>query len=130
MNNTTLTRKLSHRRNRFLMVTMVFPALALVFMTATECSAQNSGYYPYTIARPQDRAWIRSLPIQQRPNRPFHFYGNSIRGTSSPSTTVYRPSLIRVAPPVSSFTPRVVGSRYISPLPRGIFVRGAGRRFR
>lgn len=36
-------------------------------------------YYPYTIARPQDRSWIRNLPMEQRPDRPLHFYGNRVR---------------------------------------------------
>ena len=38
-----------------------------------------AGYYPYTIARPEDRSWIRSLPVEQRPTRPLHFYGNRVR---------------------------------------------------
>ncbi len=38
-----------------------------------------TGFYPYTIALPQDRSWIRSLPIEQRPARPLHFYGNRVR---------------------------------------------------
>lgn len=45
-------------------------------------------YYPYTIARPQDREWIRNLPMEQRPDRPLHFYGNMVRRTYS----VQRPS--------------------------------------
>ncbi len=45
-------------------------------------------YYPYTIARPQDREWIRSLPMEQRPDRPLHFYGNMVRRTYN----VQRPS--------------------------------------
>jgi hypothetical protein len=35
--------------------------------------------YPFVIARPEDRAWLNSLPIEMRPNRPLHFYGNTIR---------------------------------------------------
>ena len=38
-----------------------------------------AGYYPYAIARPEDRSWIRSLPVEQRPTRPLHFYGNRVR---------------------------------------------------
>jgi len=30
-------------------------------------------------ATPQERAQLRSLPIEQRPNRPLHFYGNTVR---------------------------------------------------
>jgi len=39
----------------------------------------HSNRYPYVIARPEDREWIRSTPIEQRPNRPLHFWGNSRR---------------------------------------------------
>ncbi len=35
--------------------------------------------YPHVIARGEDRRIISSLPIEQRPNRPLHFYGNSVR---------------------------------------------------
>ena len=35
--------------------------------------------YPYVIARPGDREWLRETPIEQRPNRPMHFWGNSRR---------------------------------------------------
>ena len=34
---------------------------------------------PGIIATPQERAQLRSIPIEQRPNRPLHFYGNSVR---------------------------------------------------
>lgn len=36
-------------------------------------------WYPYVVARPSDRQWIRETPIEQRPNRPLHFWGNSRR---------------------------------------------------
>jgi hypothetical protein len=40
---------------------------------------QGNGWYPYVIARGDDRTWIRQLPIEERPNRPMHFWGNSRR---------------------------------------------------
>ncbi len=47
------------------------------------------GWYPYVIARGADRAIIESTPIELRPYRPFHFYGNTVRrnyyrGNTSP----------------------------------------------
>ncbi|QEG25265.1 hypothetical protein [Mariniblastus fucicola] len=39
----------------------------------------HTGWYPYVIARPADRDWIRETPIELRPNRPLHFWGNSRR---------------------------------------------------
>jgi len=35
--------------------------------------------YPYIIVRPEDRAWLSGLPVEMRPNRPLHFYGNTVR---------------------------------------------------
>jgi len=49
---------------------------------ASAAAASNyaaSGWYPYVVARPADRYWIRETPIEQRPNRPLHFWGNSRR---------------------------------------------------
>lgn len=42
-------------------------------------NAASGNWYPYVIAREQDRAWIREMPIESRPNRPLHFWGNSRR---------------------------------------------------
>jgi hypothetical protein len=39
----------------------------------------STGYYPFVIALPQDRQRIRNTPIEQRPARPLHFYGNIVR---------------------------------------------------
>lgn len=59
-------------------------------------TGHSNGYYPYVIARPQDRQVIRDMPIQQRPTRPLHFYGNRVRknysvGGSNRQLRVSRP---------------------------------------
>ena len=41
----------------------------------------TSHRYPSVIARPEDRQWIREIPVELRPNRPMHFLGNSRRRT-------------------------------------------------
>ena len=41
--------------------------------------AGEPSWYPYTFARPGDREQIRSTPIENRPYRPLHFYGNTMR---------------------------------------------------
>ncbi|HEV7279846.1 MAG TPA: hypothetical protein VGN57_06490 [Pirellulaceae bacterium] len=47
-------------------------AVAAIFAAApTEALAQQT-----TVVAPQD---IRSLPITERPNRPGHIYGNTVR---------------------------------------------------
>ncbi len=66
--------------------TQVFQRNALAwshteFATAPSAYSTNSERYPYVIARPEDRQWIRETPIEMRPNRPMHFWGNSRRRT-------------------------------------------------
>ena len=64
---------------RFLIaVAVAFSAVFLGTLVAEPAAAQT-GFYPYVIARPQDRAKIRSTPIEKRPYRPLHFYGNTVR---------------------------------------------------
>ncbi|WP_283433857.1 hypothetical protein [Neorhodopirellula lusitana] len=48
-------------------------------------SADNPGWSPVVIARGDYRTEIKSLPIERRPNRPFHFYGNTVRRRQSRS---------------------------------------------
>ncbi|QEG24858.1 hypothetical protein MFFC18_47810 [Mariniblastus fucicola] len=50
--------------------------LLLFSVGLEETSAQTIRLLPYTA---HQRAHIRSLPITQRPSRPFHFYGNAVR---------------------------------------------------
>ena len=58
-------------------------------------SAGNGKWYPYVIARGSDRDRIKEMPIEQRPNRPFHFYGNTVRRNLNRSTTTSRRFLQR-----------------------------------
>lgn len=71
---------------------VVIGAHALVFAMATmlvlsisgNAEAQEIGragptWYPFTIARPEHREMIQTMPLHHRPNRPLHFYGNAIR---------------------------------------------------
>ncbi|MEM7783899.1 MAG: hypothetical protein AAF939_06515 [Planctomycetota bacterium] len=60
----------------------------------------GSDWYPYTIARGKDRDIIKSMPIESRPNRPLHFYGNTVRrridlSTRQPGSGLLRPSSSR-----------------------------------
>lgn len=66
---------------RFVMGLSLVAAVAIVF-GADSASAQcngEPGWYPYTFARGSDRARIAETPLLQRPYRPLHFYGNTIR---------------------------------------------------
>jgi hypothetical protein len=41
--------------------------------------AQEPEWYPYVLARGNDRSEIKNTHINDRPYRPFHFYGNAVR---------------------------------------------------
>ena len=41
--------------------------------------AQEPGWQPYVLATGQTRLVIENTPIELRPYRPFHFYGNAVR---------------------------------------------------
>ncbi len=60
---------------------MIWPVLVAVILlaNASTSSAQEPNWYPYTFARGDAAAVIKNTPIQLRPYRPFHFYGNAVR---------------------------------------------------
>jgi len=73
--------------------------ISMSFAFSSDADAQlssqlnnNNGYYPYVIALPKDRQWIRDTPIEHRPDRPLHFYGNIVRQsyTVKPTNRVLR----------------------------------------
>ena len=60
------------------------------FDSNSTAQAQEPGWYPYVIARGQERDRIQNTPMHQRPYRPLHFYGNTVRrmhyrGTAMPA---------------------------------------------
>ena len=67
-----------------LVITFFAASVLSSFATAATAYGQN-GYYHYVIARGQDRELIRNMPIEERPARPLHVYGNMVRRNS------YRP---------------------------------------
>ena len=42
-------------------------------------AAPPTGWNKTIILRGQERAVVKSVPIEKRPNRPFHIYGNTVR---------------------------------------------------
>jgi hypothetical protein len=62
-----------------LRLTFVLIALSTFFLVERNTTAQEPGWYPYTIARGSDREMIRQTPLLLRPYRPLHFYGNTQR---------------------------------------------------
>lgn len=53
--------------------------LSAFAMAAPELSAAEPGWSPVIIATGDYRKQIESTPIEQRPYRPLHFYGNTVR---------------------------------------------------
>lgn len=86
-------------------------AIAAVAIIATftvfssQSQAQINGVFAPTLNRNYDRDWIRSLPIEMRPNRPFHFYGNTVRRLRSIQAAPVRP-FQGFRAPAPAFTPR------------------------
>jgi len=51
-------------------------------------SAAEPGWYPFVIARGEDRIKIQNTPMHERPYRPMHFYGNTVRRVAYRGTGV------------------------------------------
>ncbi len=50
-----------------------------VFAAPSAAPAAETGWLPVIVARGDLKQEIESTPIVDRPNRPFHFYGNTVR---------------------------------------------------
>jgi hypothetical protein len=63
------------------LTTLLIPALLIGFgLGLTDpATAQDPGWSPVIIPTGAYRDQIKSMPIEQRPYRPLHFYGNSVR---------------------------------------------------
>ena len=58
----------------------VLGAFVIVGCLSVDISeARGPRWSPNVIARGAQRQQIQSTPITQRPNRPLHFYGNTVR---------------------------------------------------
>lgn len=67
------------------------PLAAFVMFTLTLVAVQSAEsaqprWSPNIIVTGQAREQLRSLPIEQRPNRPLHLYGNTVRRMHHRST--------------------------------------------
>ena len=54
-------------------------------------NAGEPGWSPYVIARGPERQIIQSTPMELRPYRPLHFYGNTVRRTYYRGTPLVMP---------------------------------------
>ena len=70
-------------------------AAGMVFAAPQVASAESNepGWLGVVVfARGDLKQWIDSTPIVDRPNRPFHFYGNTVRREYYRGTAAPRPS--------------------------------------
>jgi hypothetical protein len=64
---------------QFIRSIVLAAAVTAVFGMGNGSTAAEPGWSPVVIATGEYRETIKSMPIEQRPYRPFHFYGNTIR---------------------------------------------------
>lgn len=85
-------------------------ALVLVLLPATVSMADGPGWSPVIIPTGQYRSEIKSMPIHERPYRPLHFYGNTVRRNhyraQAPQSRGVESQRFRVAPPAVFFPAR------------------------
>jgi len=73
------------------MRTLLFIA-ASTSLSVLPAVAAGSGFDPRIIVLGEERQRLQQLPIERRPNRPLHFYGNSIRRRSTRSVSSPAPN--------------------------------------
>jgi hypothetical protein len=61
------------------MRTIAFVAVVIAAVLPPPVEASGTGFDPRVIAFGETRDQIKSTPITQRPNRPLHVYGNTVR---------------------------------------------------
>lgn len=60
----------------------ILPVAIVTFLTfsfCTECAVAQTGWHPVVVPTGAYRETIKATPIEMRPNRPLHFYGNTVR---------------------------------------------------
>ena len=61
-----------------------------MFAAPSAAPASETGWLGVVVARGELKQEIESTPIVDRPNRPFHFYGNTVRRRYYRGTAVPR----------------------------------------
>lgn len=66
------------------MRTMLFVAITMAaILPSGDATGRETGFDPRIITFGAERDQLKSIPIEQRPNRPLHVYGNSVRRRQS-----------------------------------------------
>lgn len=63
-----------------------------IWSESPTASADEPSWAPQVIARGEFRQQIEATPIEQRPYRPFHFYGNTVRRQHYRGNPIPRPT--------------------------------------
>lgn len=61
------------------MRTIALAALLAAAVVPAPVEAAGTGFDPRIITFGESRNQIQSIPVTQRPNRPLHVYGNTVR---------------------------------------------------
>ena len=62
------------------LVRVLFVAATLtMLLPVSGLQAQEPSWSPWVVVRGQQRTELRAKPMHERPYRPFHFYGNTVR---------------------------------------------------
>ncbi len=66
--------------SKFVLSTVFFACVATgSCILTTDASSAEPGWSPIVLPTGEYREQIKSMPIELRPYRPLHFYGNTIR---------------------------------------------------
>lgn len=65
------------KKSRF--TALIVSAFLVVSFVASAAFGSEPNWSPIVIPQGIYRAQIKSMPIEQRPYRPLHFYGNTVR---------------------------------------------------
>lgn len=78
--------------SRTIIAAIILSTLVVFLAPAASRAADNEpGWLGVVVARGELKQEIESTPILERPNRPFHFYGNTVRREFYRGTGVPRP---------------------------------------
>jgi hypothetical protein len=78
---------------RLTLVALILAGGALIALPDASAAEPNEpGWLGVVVARGELKEWIESTPIVDRPNRPFHIYGNAVRRQYYRGSAAPRPS--------------------------------------
>lgn len=74
------------------MRTLVFVAVLTASFAPLSADARSTGFDPRIVTFGESREEIKSTPMTQRPYRPLHVYGNTVRRRHERATAGQAPS--------------------------------------